>query len=134
MAAAVRIAIGQNEGMAATRFDLVTIDGDTRVLASFWSAALSLVQLECEDDGRWIVLGTPDGMRRIGLQRGLAQRGGVHLDLACSITDFDSELLRLADLGARIDRPARHEPYGRIVNMADPEGNVFDLSAYNEPA
>ncbi len=100
MDAAVGMVIGQDERMAATYFDLVTIDGDTRVLASFWSAALSLVQLECEDDGRWIVLGTPDGMRRIGLQRGLAQPGGVHLDLACSITDFDSELLVLADLGA----------------------------------
>lgn len=128
----------------ATRFDLVTLDArDTEELARFWSLALSLREVEREDDGRWIVLAdTSSGLRRLGLQRinGLsfeptvfegARKARVHLDLACEPGEFDSEMARLIGLGAEALRPARRESYGSIATMADPEGNVFDLCAYH---
>jgi predicted enzyme related to lactoylglutathione lyase len=114
----------------ASRFDLVTLDGDTSVLEAFWSAALGLVELEREDVDRWVVLGDADGTRRLGLQRGSYRAGSVHLDLACELDEFDAEVERLVALGATIERAVRREDYGAIINMADPEGNLFDLCAY----
>lgn len=114
-----------------TKFDLITLDVSAPDdAARFWSAVLGLVETEREDGDRWIVLSEPDGPRRIGLQRGRPRPGGVHLDLACEPVDFERELDRLVDLGARPLGPARHEPYGSIVNLQDPEGYVFDLCAY----
>ena len=115
------------------KFDLVTIDSpSTDHLATFWRAALGLVELEREDGDRWIVLGSPDGERRIGLQRGDHVVGGVHLDLECARHEFDTEADRLIGLGATERRPRRTEPYGRIANLADPDGNRFDLCAYDD--
>lgn len=115
----------------ATRFDLVTIDTpDTDRLARFWAAAMDLVETEREDGDRWVVLSGRDGIRRMGFQRGAHRPGGMHLDLVCSPADFDREAERLRGLGARDTRPARSEPYGRIANFVDPDGNAFDLCAY----
>lgn len=115
----------------STRFDLVTIDTpDVDHLAGFWSAALELVEVEREDVDRWVVLADRAGVRRIGLQRGTHRPGGTHLDLACDPADFDDEVARLLALGATLIAPARREPYGSIVNLADPDGNAFDLNAY----
>jgi predicted enzyme related to lactoylglutathione lyase len=115
----------------ATRFDLVTLDVEhPDDAAAFWSEALGLVETEREDVDRWIVLSSPDGVRRIGLQRGAHRPGSVHLDLACEIDEFAPERERLLALGATETRPPRTEPYGAIANLADPEGNLFDLCAY----
>lgn len=115
----------------AASFDLVTIDSPaTDRLAGFWRAALDLVEVEREDGDRWIVLAERDGRRRIGLQRGVHRPGGIHLDLACTRVDFDAELARLRGLGATELHPVRREPYGHIANLADPDGNPFDLCAY----
>ncbi len=112
-------------------FDLVTLDSPgTESLAAFWSAALDLHEVEREDIDRWIVLADTDGIRRIGLQRGETRSGSVHLDLACRPDEFAGELQRLVTLGATIVDEPRHEPYGSIVNLRDPDGNVFDLCAY----
>jgi predicted enzyme related to lactoylglutathione lyase len=115
-----------------TQLDIATIDGDTAVLARFWAAALSLVQLENEDDGRWILLGSSHGARVLGLQRGASRAGGIHLDLACEPAVFDDEVARLVALGAALTRPVRREHYGCIANLRDPEGNLFDLCAYGD--
>lgn len=114
------------------RFDLVTIDvADPGRMSAFWRAALDLIETEVEDVDRWIVLSSRDRVRRIGLQRGTPRVGTVHLDLACTVEQFDRELARLVRLGATVTREPRREPYGSIVNLADPEGNLFDLCAYN---
>ncbi len=114
-----------------TRFDLVTVDTpDVDRLAVFWCAALDLVETEREDIDRWVVLSSRDGIRRIGLQHGERRRGGTHLDLACGVDEFDPERARLLRLGATELRPPRVEPYGAIANLADPDGNPFDLCAY----
>ena len=115
----------------AARFDLVTIDSAaTDDIAVFWSAVLDLHEVEREDGDRWIVLADDEGCRRIGVQSGVTRAGSMHLDLACTPDLFDSELARIVALGARQLGPARHEPFGSIVNLADPDGNSFDLCAY----
>lgn len=91
-----------------------------------------MVETEREDGDRWIVLSTSDGVRRLGIQRGATAPGSAHLDLACRGVEFDAELQRLNDLGARLESPPRHEPYGSIANLSDPDGNPFDLCAYDE--
>jgi predicted enzyme related to lactoylglutathione lyase len=114
-----------------TSFDLVTFDSPaTELAAAFWSAALSLHEVEREDGDRWIVLGDDAGVRRIGLQRGSVRPGTVHLDLRCMLAEFDGEVARLVMLGSRLLRPLREEAYGRIANLADPDGNLFDLCCY----
>ena len=113
------------------RFDLITLDSPaTDALAAFWSAALDLHEVEREDGDRWIVLADAAGVRRLGIQRGVTRPGSVHLDLSCSPSEFDDELTRLVELGATRLTDPRREPYGSIVNLADPDGNPFDLCAY----
>ena len=116
-------------------FDLVTIDSPAPDrLAGFWCAALALHESEREDGDRWIVLSDAAGVRRIGVQRGAHRPGGTHLDLACEVPEFDAELARLSALGATLHGAPRREPYGRIANLHDPDGNAFDLCAYrHEP-
>jgi predicted enzyme related to lactoylglutathione lyase len=114
------------------RFDLVTLDSpDTDALASFWSSAAGLHEVEREDVDRWIVLADDTGMRRLGIQRGVTRPGSIHVDLECAPEEFDAELARLVALGAAVVSDPRHESYGSIVNLADPDGNPFDLCAYN---
>ena len=115
----------------AARFDLVTMDSTaTDVLAAFWCAALDLHEVQREDGDRWIVLADARGVRRIGVQRGVTHPGSMHLDLACSPDEFDTEFDRIVGLGARQLGTVRHESYGSIVNLTDPDGNLFDLCAY----
>ena len=115
----------------ASHFDLVTFDSpDPDEAATFWAAALALVETEREDGDRWIVLVDVMGVRRIGLQRGPVRPGTVHLDLSCGPEEFSDEVSRLLCLGAQLVSPARIEPYGSIANLVDPDGNLFDLCAY----
>jgi predicted enzyme related to lactoylglutathione lyase len=117
--------------VTAARFDLVTLDSpQPDRLAAFWSAALGLREVEREDGDRWIVLAGVDGVRRIGIQRGATVPGSVHLDLACDPEGFPAEVDRLVAAGAQAVAPVRVEPYGSIANLADPDGNAFDLCAY----
>jgi predicted enzyme related to lactoylglutathione lyase len=115
----------------AARFDLVTFDSPAPdSAAAFWCEVLHLHETEREDGDRWIVLSDGDGRRRIGVQRGSVRPGTVHLDLVCSIDEFDDERSRLMGCGAAELAPARAMEYGRIANLADPDGNPFDLCAY----
>jgi len=115
----------------SSSFDLVTIDSPQPVvLAVFWCAALTLYEAQREDGDRWLVLSDAAGVRRIGLQRGVHRPGGVHLDLVCRPDEFTGEVARLVALGAGLVQPPRHEPYGSIANLVDPDGNQFDLCAY----
>jgi predicted enzyme related to lactoylglutathione lyase len=71
------------------------------------------------------------GVRRLGFQRGAHRPGGTHLDLVCSLDNFDAEHARLLALQATETRPVRREPYGMIANFVDIDGNAFDLCAYH---
>lgn len=112
---------------------MVTLDtANTDQLASFWTDVLGLHEVEREDGDRWIVLAEPDGTRRLGFQRSVRpwQPCRWHLDLSCELEDFDDEVARLCEIGASLLQPTRHESYGAIANLADPDGNPFDLCAY----
>jgi predicted enzyme related to lactoylglutathione lyase len=113
------------------RFDLVTFDTpSTEALAAFWSEVMGLTESEREDGDRWIVLSDNQGIRRLGFQRGTHRPGGTHLDLVCSLENFDAEHARLLALQATETRPVRRESYGMIANFVDLDGNAFDLCAY----
>ncbi len=114
-------------------FDLVTFDTPRPDrLARFWGDVLGLVEVEREDGDRWVVMAEPDtGERRLGFQRGACRPGSVHLDLRCDPAELPDELARLRSLGAVEQSPPRLEPYGAIVNLADPDGNPFDLCTYH---
>jgi len=119
--------------MSLTQFDIVTIDTPrTDFLANFYADVLGLKESEREDGDRWILLSDTGGARRLGFQKGQHIQGAVHLDFACAVEDFDSERQRILALGARETRPPRSEHYGRIANFSDPDGNLFDLCAYNK--
>jgi predicted enzyme related to lactoylglutathione lyase len=124
-------ASGKISCMGAAKWDLVTIDGNTTVLGAFWGEALDLIELEREDGDRWVVYGTKERIRRLGLQRGEPRAGGIHLDLCCAVDEFEDEVNRLVELGATLIGDLRYEVYGAIANLADPQGNLFDLCAYN---
>ena len=121
-------------GGSGLRFDLVTMDAaDSTALAGFWSEACQLEEVEREDDGRWIVLADSSGARRIGIQRlptPTFHPGRLHFDLAIEPDRLDAEVARLVALGATLLGPVREEPYGAIANLADPEGNRFDVCGY----
>ena len=91
---------------------------------------LGLQEIEREDGDRWILLGTPEGRRTMGFQRGQHVHGSVHVDLSCVVDHFDQERERILRLGASETRDQRRESYGLIANFADPDGNLFDLCAY----
>lgn len=119
--------------MSHTSFDLVTIDTSrTDFLGEFYARILGLQESEREDGDRWIVFSDASGTRRLGFQRGAHQPGCVHLDFSCEVEHFDAERVRILALGATETREMRSEPYGRIANFQDPDGNLFDLCAYNK--
>ena len=114
-------------------FDLVTLDVPSPdVSAVFWSAVLGLHEVEREDGDRWVVLADEHGVRRLGLQRGVARPGGVHLDLVCGAAEFDAEVHRLVHLGAVLQGAVRDMPWGRMANLVDPDGYAVDLCAYSD--
>ena len=53
----------------------------------------------------------------------------VHLDFI--VSDLDTMISRLTDLGGSLDRETKNREYGRIANMADPFGNGFDLIEFS---
>jgi hypothetical protein len=91
---------------------------------------MGLTESEREDGDRWIVLSDTQGIRRLGFQLGTHRPGGTHLDLVCSLDQFDAERVRLLALQATETRPVRRESYGMIANFVDLDGNAFDLCAY----
>lgn len=119
--------------MSQTSFDLVTIDSPrTDFLGAFYAQVLGLQESEREDGDRWIVFSDASGVRRLGFQRGEHKSGCVHLDFSCEVEHFNDERIRILSLGAAETREMRVEPYGRIANFQDPDGNLFDLCAYNK--
>lgn len=112
-------------------FDLVTLDvPDPDRSAVFWCELMRLTVIEREDDGRWLCLADHAGTRRLGLQRGAVRSGGVHLDLVCSVAEFDAAVQWAIDCGALLAASVRVEPYGSIANLVDPDGYAFDVCAY----
>ena len=45
------------------------------------------------------------------------------------VTDADTALERIVELGGRVVQPAQDTPYGRLAQAADPTGTLFKLIA-----
>ncbi len=54
----------------------------------------------------------------------------VHLDFV--VADLEKMLSTILALGAKLERPVREEPYGRLANLADPFGHGICLLQMNE--
>jgi uncharacterized glyoxalase superfamily protein PhnB len=53
--------------------------------------------------------------------------GRVPVTLVLAVADVDAAIARAADAGARVERPARDEPYGRTGVVVDPFGHRWML-------
>ena len=105
----------------ASHFDLVTFDSpDPDEAATFWAAALALVESEREDGDRWIVLVDVTGVRRIGLQRGPVRPGTVHLDLSSDAPA--GTIVRIIDA------------LGTLIGEQTVQGNSIEVNLQNYPA
>lgn len=107
----------------------VSLDAqDALASASFWAAVLDRTVADGASSDNAIVNADPAFPgSRIGFHRvpeGKTVKNRMHFDLLT--TDFDAEIGRLTDLGAKkldeIKAGSRH-----WATMADPEGNEFDV-------
>ena len=55
-------------------------------------------------------------------------RGGVSQSIVIDVSDVDSVIARAVDGGARLERPARDEPYGRMGVVVDPFGHRWMIN------
>lgn len=108
--------------------EMVTFDcRDARALADWWARQIGgTAQDGFEDD--FVVVTPPGDGPRLGFQRVAEPTPGknrVHLDMAVENRELEVERL-LAEGALEV---ARHEEAGFAwVSLADPEGNVFDVS------
>lgn len=108
---------------------MVVLDcADSQRLADFWMAALSPLGYRREGSfGPYVEL-VPAGSENPPLllqevPEGKPGKNRMHLDL--SVTDLDSEVRRLTELGARTLTADLSEGDYRWAVMADPEDNEF---------
>ena len=103
-----------------------------RMLA-FWQSALGYIQREPANDG-WVVLCDPQNVGpNLSLQareRERPCRSWLHLDLYTS--KQREEVERLVTIGAARYR-WRYPPDADYVVLADPDGNLIDLSQHGWP-
>lgn len=94
-------------------------------LAEFWRAALNFTVIH--RDATYVALRAEDGSRpTLVLQRvpePKATKNRMHLDVHTD--NYEDDLTRLRELGAREIHPEQHEAGTRWVVLADPEGNEF---------
>ena len=111
------------------KLGFVTIDcSDSRSLAPFWSAALGWDITYNEDDGA--LLEDAGGAEpKLFLQVVPEQKTGknrAHVDLV--VEDFESELERLRELGAKVLSTSATPAGKPSAVLADPQGNEFCLA------
>lgn len=112
---------------------MVTIDCvDARTLAKFWQEALATEVAMDVDDGSFIMLApNSTGGPSMALQQVPEPKAGknrVHVDLRTD--DRDGEVTRLVGLGATV-LDEQVVPGLKWTVLADPEGNVFCVGAYD---
>lgn len=85
---------------------------------------------------RWILVRPPGGgslmvvARATGAQAGaIGRQAGGRVGFFLAVDDFAAWHARLAAAGLEFLEAPRHEPYGTVVQWADPFGNLWDLIA-----
>ena len=110
----------------------ITFDcADCNRIARFWAAAL---QYEVRDDKEgWVVLKPINGSGPLlGFQQvpePKVVKNRVHVDLKPLAGTMDTEIERLASIGAQQVRLVAENPDGVHTIMQDPEGNEFCVVA-----
>jgi predicted enzyme related to lactoylglutathione lyase len=111
--------------MTSTTFGISYDAHDAKEVATFWAAVLDRSVTSGADADNATVEAGATGPR-IGFHRvpeAKTVKNRMHLDLIT--TDFAEELSRLTTLGATSLNEVNAG--GHWVNLADPEGNEFDL-------
>jgi predicted enzyme related to lactoylglutathione lyase len=87
-----------------------------------------------ESGKRWVELATHGGARlRLAAAQNDAQRAAIGRQTGGLVSfflhtpDFDADVARWIANGITCLEPERHEPYGRIVVLADAYGNRWDV-------
>lgn len=104
---------------------------DPERLAGFWSELLGVDLIDRVEEGRYVVMGSQDGVGpRFALQRvpeAKAVKNRMHLDM--SVGDLDEATARIEALGGGRIENVDHDVDGYVWRcMADPEGNEFDIA------
>jgi hypothetical protein len=128
---------------------------DARALAEFYRRLLGLVYRpgdelppagQVDERGRdWLVLTTPDGVRKLAVQQvdrlpaATWPDGPVpqqlHLDLTVpSVEELDVQHRRVLDLGGRLLADRSEDPVEPLRVYADPAGHPFCVFVYSEPS
>lgn len=108
---------------------MITHDVIDPVATGRWWAEQTDGEILAENDGWFVVVGLPSGLR-LGFQRVDVPTPGknrVHLDLEAA-DDLDAEVTRLEQAGARVVDRQRQGDFRWIV-LEDPAGNAFCVSA-----
>lgn len=110
---------------------------DFNAALAFWSAGLGLSVAESDLDSAapFAILESSAGPPAIHLVGGAARpldqppdpgsRPGIYFDVVT--TDFDDTLVRLLENGGRRLGAVEEHQNTRVVSIADPDGNAFDL-------
>ena len=123
------------------QFSLLVPDYDPAI-AFFTSIGFVLAEdTDLGSGKRWVRIALPGAGTEILLARAVGDRqataigeqGGGRVWLFLETEDFDHDLERLRQAGARIEGEPRDEPYGRVVVWRDPWGNRWDLIQYVSP-
>ncbi|MFD1859251.1 VOC family protein [Aeromicrobium camelliae] len=108
---------------------MITHDVVDPVAVGRWWAEQAGFEILAENDGWFVVVGLPNGLR-LGFQRVDEPTPGknrVHLDLEAA-GDLDAEVTRLEQAGAHVVGRQQLGDFRWIV-LEDPAGNVFCVSA-----
>ncbi|RLV55012.1 VOC family protein [Aeromicrobium phragmitis] len=108
---------------------MITHDVVDPVAIGGWWAEQTGGEVLAENDGWFVVVGLPNGLR-LGFQRVEQPTPGknrVHLDLEAT-DDVETEIARLEGAGARVVDRQQIGDF-RWVVLHDPAGNVFCVSA-----
>jgi predicted enzyme related to lactoylglutathione lyase len=112
------------------RIGYVVLDTvDPERIVGFWSELLGRPIEDRLNDGQYVILAAEPGSPGFSLQRVPEEKSGknrMHLDLV--VDDLDQATSRIEALGGSWRDGQTRELEGYIWrNMADPEGNEFDI-------
>ncbi|MEX0755944.1 MAG: VOC family protein [Actinomycetota bacterium] len=116
--------------MAIAKVQFVVLDArDTEVLSAFWCAVLGTTEDSRIGGDSFVLLKATENAAPLALQKvddAKAGKNRMHLEL--SVADLGSAAAEIEALGGTKLRDAQELEGYTWINMADPEGNEFDIA------